>query len=204
MIYTRSGDNGETGLRGGPRVPKDNLRVEACGSVDELNTTLGVCLSFLDSNELNVLIQRIQRELLVLGSELATPPSAGRGAQGMKLSIRSTQVDDVEKQIDRFEADLNPLKEFIVPGGSPAAAHLHHARAVCRRAERRTVALNRSDPVSLNTLKYLNRLSDLLFVLARWTNKQAGVDDLRWEKDRLPTEHNLFVETPARWWVPPL
>lgn len=180
-IYTKTGDSGQTGLLGGPRVSKEDTRVEAYGTVDELNSVLGVCLTVLGEPEVLELLTRIQNHLFDVGSELATPPEARRSAQQRKISVSPEQVEYLEQQIDRLEADLEPLKAFILPGGSAAAAHLHHARGVCRRAERRIVSLHQRTPVNPDLLKYLNRLSDLLFVLARWMNHQAGVEEPKWQ-----------------------
>lgn len=179
-IYTRTGDMGETGLFGGPRVPKDQARVEAYGTVDELNAVLGVCLTVIDEPEIMGLLQRIQNDLFDVGSDLATPPDVKKSARDRKISVTAEQVEDLERQIDRLEADLTPLRNFILPGGCPAAAHLHHARCVCRRAERRTVTLMHTEDINPDLLKYLNRLSDLLFVMARWMNHREGVEEPKW------------------------
>ncbi len=179
-IYTKTGDSGETGLFGGPRVEKDHVRVEAYGTVDELNAVLGVCLTVITEPETMGLLQRIQNDLFDVGSDLATPPDAKKSARDRRISVTAEQVEDLERQIDRFEADLKPLRNFILPGGCPAAAHLHHARCVCRWAERRTVTLMRTEDINPDLLKYLNRLSDLLFVMARWMNHDTGVDESQW------------------------
>lgn len=177
-IYTRTGDQGETGLFGGPRVRKDVPRIEAYGTVDELNAVLGLSRAAGPPPEIDAVLLRVQHELFVLGAELASP-QAGRAA------IPTTEpghVAALEADIDRFEAALAPLKEFILPAGSPAAAHLHVARTVCRRAERRVVALAAAEPISPTVLQYLNRLSDLLFVLARAANQAAGQADVPWKR----------------------
>ena len=164
-IYTRTGDLGETGLFGGPRVGKDMARIEAFGTVDELNSVLGVVRAEALSDDVDHVLERIQRELLDLGSELASPDPVKQGTR----KIDRGDVSALEDEIDRFEESLEPLDEFILPGGNRASALLHLARTVCRRAERRLVALVRHSPdeISLLLLAYLNRLSDLLFVLAR-------------------------------------
>jgi len=182
-IYTRRGDTGETDLFGGVRVAKDDLRVEAYGEVDELNSCLGVCLVEIEEREVRALIQRIQHELLTLGSELARPSKSDRPRRKEKTGIQAAEVQCLEREIDRFQADISPWRGFVLPGGCPAAAQLDYARAVCRRVERRVVALHRHDPVNEHAIHYLNRLSDLLFVLARWMNKQAGIAETKWKKD---------------------
>lgn len=179
-IYTRTGDDGETGLFGGPRASKDAPRIEAYGTVDELNSVLGVVRAQLPPGEINDLVAGIQNELFALGAQLATPdPAAHKTAL-----LGARQIAALEGAIDRYEDELEPLKQFVLPGGVPAAAHLHLARAVCRRAERRVVTLVResSEPVARETIVYLNRLSDLLFVLARTVNRQAGRGDEPWQK----------------------
>ncbi len=179
-IYTKTGDRGDTGLFGGPRVSKDAPRIEAYGTVDELNSLLGVTRSLLQTGAVDTLLEQIQNELFSLGAQLATPDPV---AHQMQL-IGPPQVASLEAAIDRFEAGLAPLTQFILPGGSPAAAQLHLARTVCRRAERRVVTLvqNASEPVAGDLLVYLNRLSDLLFVLAREVNRGSGRGDVPWRK----------------------
>jgi cob(I)alamin adenosyltransferase len=186
-IYTRTGDGGETGLFGGQRVQKDDVRVEAYGAVDELNAVIGVAAAHCADPALHSLLLSLQADLFQLGADLATPPE--EKTQRGRVSIRrmdSTNVERLEAEIDRWESELTPLQTFILPGGHAAAAALHQARAVCRRAERRTVTLRRSasgaaeqsanDPA----LTYLNRLSDLLFVLSRAANRRHGVTDIPW------------------------
>ena len=181
-IYTKAGDRGETGLFGGSRVPKDDVRVEAYGTVDELNCALGVARASLGpDSDLDPLLARLQSELFDLGAELATPPERLDSRLGMRVALANDErVTALESEIDRIEESLDPLKSFILPGGTPGAAALHVARAICRRAERRTVALAHVDTVRPEALRYLNRLSDLLFVLARHVNHQAGVPDVPW------------------------
>ncbi len=183
-IYTKAGDAGETGLYGGARVPKDDARVEAYGTVDELNCALGVVRAALKGDEdYALLLACLQSELFDLGAELATPPARLDTTLGQRVPLVTDQrVAALEREIDRLETALEPLKTFILPGGTPAAAALHVARAVCRRAERRAVTLAHSDAgtVRPEALRYLNRLSDLLFVLARYANHGAGVPDVPW------------------------
>ncbi len=177
-IYTRTGDTGETGLIGGGRVPKDDVRVEAYGTVDELNAVLGFVRSLLTEDDLNALLERIQSQLFDIGAELASPPE--RAEQFARVG--EAEVQALETAIDQLETELEPLRQFILPGGTPAAAGLHLARTICRRAERRVVTLSHHSPVSKTILQYLNRLSDLLFVMARVVNRRAGVPDGRWTR----------------------
>jgi cob(I)alamin adenosyltransferase len=178
-IYTGSGDGGETGLFGGGRVPKDDPRLEACGSADELNAAVGAARAAGLPPDLDEVAARLQAELFVLGADLATPPGgAVRPDQVVRLG--SEAVAAVEAEIDRCEAELAPLGHFILPGGCSAGAALHLARTVCRRAERRLVALARSQEISAPALPFLNRVSDLLFVMARLANAQAGVEERAW------------------------
>ena len=176
-IYTRTGDAGETGLIGGQRVPKDHLRVEAYGAVDELNAHLGVARSMVVQPDLEAVIDRIQHRLFDLGAELATPP-VKEGAP----AITDQEVSVLEGVIDLYQEMLPTLREFILPAGNGIAAALHVARTVCRRAERRTVTLARTEKVRPQILKYLNRLSDLLFVIARAANARSGIPDVTWKK----------------------
>ena len=188
-IYTRTGDDGTTGLACGPRRRKDDMRIVACGDIDELNASIGLARLYtaLILPEVDVILTRIQNDLFDLGADIATPDavsgSAGAAANlGYEpLRIISTQVDRLEQEIDALNAQIEPLRSFILPGGSPAAAHLHMARTVARRAERSMVALAAQDGeiVSDPALHYTNRLSDLLFVAARIANNQ-GQDDILW------------------------
>jgi len=184
-IYTGTGDAGETGLYGGQRVSKDDARVEAYGTVDEANALLGIAAVHLSDTALRELVTRLQNELFVLGSDLATPLSRDESAgKSIVPRIETGHGTALEGVIDAFEAELSPLRQFILPGGSPGAATLHLARTVVRRAERRTVALSRASPNDVNpeALRYLNRLADLLFVLARVANHRAGVADVSWTR----------------------
>lgn len=179
-IYTRTGDQGTTGLFGSDRVEKCHPRIEAYGTVDEVNALVGQARTALHeapgNQRLDPLLARIQADLFVLGADLATPLDA-RASPPRMTDAQSTRL---EQEIDDMEADLPPLKNFILPGGTPCAALLHSARTVCRRAERLTVALSESDSINAQTIVFLNRLSDFFFVAARWTNRQASVEDMSW------------------------
>ena len=179
-IYTKTGDKGETGLGDGSRVPKDHPRVAACGSVDELNATLGLLLAYASALEpaMVAFVRGIQNDLFDVGADLCRPENSG--AEKPLLRITEEQVTWLENQIDRFNAELEPLNSFVLPGGSPASAYLHLARTVTRRAERDVVRLFADEPVNPAVLRYVNRLSDLLFVLARFLNDK-GKEDVRWQ-----------------------
>lgn len=178
-IYTRRGDAGETDLFGGPRVAKDHLRVEAYGAVDELNAVVGAASAASPHEAVRALCARIQGALFDLGAYLASPDPERR-AKARIPEPRSEDVDALEAEIDALDAELAPLRRFVLPGGTPAAAAFHVARTVCRRAERRAVALAHEEPLAPLALRYLNRLSDLLFTLARIENARAGVGDVEW------------------------
>ncbi len=178
-IYTKTGDEGETGLFGGPRVRKDAARIEAIGVVDELSAVLGVARASGLPRDIATIIFRVQNQLFDLGAELATPVAKASGPQ----NITERQIEWLERTIDQHEAALPPLKEFILPGGTVAASHLQLARSICRRAERRVVTLSAEAAIGLEIIIYLNRLSDLLFVLARHVNQTSGEADVVWEKD---------------------
>jgi len=176
-IYTRTGDTGTTGLGDGSRVPKDSARIEAIGSVDELNSALGVLLADGVPADVEELLIQIQHELFDLGGELSIPGH---------VAISDQHVARLESSLDAYNADLPPLKEFILPGGSRAAALAHAARTICRRAERNLVALGQTEQLPAIPQRYLNRLSDLLFVLCRVLNRRANRDDVYWQKNRTP------------------
>lgn len=176
-IYTRTGDKGETGLVGGARVPKDSLRVDAYGSVDELNSVLGIARAFIHDRELDDLLSELQNDLFVVGADLA---STAEHQQRNVPKISKEKVIGMENAIDKFEAELQPLRAFILPGGGVAGALLHNARTVARRAERRVIALSRAEPVNEQLLPYMNRLSDLLFVMARLANHRESKREIEW------------------------
>ncbi len=179
-IYTRTGDNGTTGIFGGDRVGKDHPRIQAYGTVDETNSAVGLALAHLYDGpgykELSPVLLRIQNDLFVVGADLATP----LGAKPVVPRIGAEHVRWVEEQIDRFDEQLPALKHFILPGGTPSAASLHLARTICRRAERLAVETAGREELNHDVIIYLNRLSDLLFVLARWANDQAGLREAQW------------------------
>jgi len=177
-IYTRTGDAGQTGLFGGARVEKDDPRVEAYGTVDELNACLGVARAAGITATTDATLLRIQSDLFTLGAELACVPG-----KESKLKLKLVDQGDIERlegAIDDAEAPLDALENFVLPGGSVGAAELHRARTVCRRAERKTLTAGRSAPLRPEVVIYLNRLSDLLFVLARFENHSSGVADIPW------------------------
>ncbi|HKA34015.1 MAG TPA: cob(I)yrinic acid a,c-diamide adenosyltransferase [Candidatus Binatia bacterium] len=186
-VYTRTGDSGETALVGGRRVPKDSPRIEAYGTIDELNSIIGLARAFNDERSRNAkarrfldeVLAKIQDELFDLGSELATPPDAEYS--GM-FHIGDAEVKRLEATMDRCQKELEPLKSFVLPGGGKVGAFLHQCRTVCRRAERDLLRLSRAEPVSEWAIKYVNRLSDLFFVLSRWAAKQAGKRETLWKR----------------------
>lgn len=174
-IYTRTGDGGTTGLGDGSRVDKDNVRVEAYGTVDELNSHIGVVLAHNLPSDVRECLERIQHNLFDLGGEFSVP---GRKA------LEQNHVELLEKQLDDFNADLPYLKEFILPAGGLATSHCHVARTVCRRAERRAYSLHRETPINLHAIAYLNRLSDLLFVIARVCARHENGEEVLWQPGR--------------------
>ena len=186
-VYTRTGDRGDTGLVGGKRVPKDSPRIRAYGTIDELNAAVGLVRTFneerLAEGEhhrwLDETLRRIQNELFDLGSELATPPEAEY--EGM-FKVGPAQVTALEQLMDRCQKDLEPLRSFTLPGGGRINAFMHLARTVCRRAERELVAASREEPLGEWPLKYVNRLSDVFFVLGRWVGKHLGEQEYLWER----------------------
>ena len=178
-IYTRSGDDGSTALGSRQRVPKDSPRVRAYGAVDEVNSLVGMALAQGLSARLSEALPTIQNQLFHLGAELSTP--ANKGKQATVPQIEERHIKAQEDLIDELNAQVGPLQNFILPGGSAGAAALQVARAVCRRAERRLVTLARQEAVRSEALAYLNRLSDLLFVMARYENKQRGIQEPLWD-----------------------
>ena len=186
-VYTRTGDNGDTDLVGGKRVPKDSPRIDAYGTIDELNAAVGLARVFNqekiaahDAHRfMDVVLRDIQNQLFDLGSELATP--ADFFQPGM-YRIGDKEVKKIEQLIDECQKSLEPLKSFVLPGGGKIGAYLHQARTVCRRAEREILRLSRIEEISEWPLKYANRLSDLFFVLSRWISKQTGEDEYLWQR----------------------
>ena len=179
-IYTRTGDEGDTGLFGGGRVPKDDPRVEAYGAVDELNAAIGMARAIELMPRVDEILAPVQRDLFGLGAILATPDLVKMQEQLAKARIDDARITQLERAIDAGEDELEPLKAFILPGGTPKAAALHVARTVCRRAERRVVHLQQTVELPPLVTIYLNRLSDLLFVLARVANRRAGAGEVTW------------------------
>jgi cob(I)alamin adenosyltransferase len=181
-IYTRSGDGGDTGLFGGGRVSKDHPRVVAYGSVDELNANVGMAVVAVKTAVLRARLESIQHDLFAVGGDLATPvPTEGRKRPEIP-GIPTERVPEMEAWMDQAQESLPPLREFILPGGSPGAAALHLCRTVCRRAEREVVALAAHEEVDPDIVRYLNRLSDLFFSMAREENAAVGCDDVVWRK----------------------
>jgi cob(I)alamin adenosyltransferase len=186
-VYTRTGDKGDTALVGGKRVAKDSPRIEAYGTIDELNSIVGLARVFneekLEEHDahhfLDVVLRKIQDELFDLGSELATPDDFYQ--PGM-YRVGARQVEKIEQLIDECQKSLEPLKSFVLPGGGKVGAYLHQCRTVCRRAEREILRLSRAETISEWPLKYVNRLSDLFFVLSRWISKQTGQDEYLWQR----------------------
>jgi cob(I)alamin adenosyltransferase len=178
-IYTKTGDDGMTGLVGGQRVPKDSQRVETYGTVDELNSHIGAALAAGLCERLTGELRVIQNELFDLGADLATPASSQ--ARHPVPTIEPRHIEKLERLIDEFNDVVGPLADFLLPGGSPGAAHLHVARTVCRRAERAATTLARDETIGPTVLPYLNRLSDALFVMARYENHERGVAEPLWE-----------------------
>jgi cob(I)alamin adenosyltransferase len=179
-IYTRTGDEGDTGLFGGGRVPKDDPRVDAYGDVDELNAAIGMARAIETMPRIDEVLVPVQRDLFSLGALLATPDLSKMHEQLEKARIDDERIAQLERAIDAGEAELEPLRAFILPGGTPKSAALHVARTVCRRAERRVVHLRHTVELPGVVTIYLNRLSDLLFVLARVANRRAGAGEVTW------------------------
>ncbi len=186
-VYTRTGDRGETALVGGKRVPKDSLRIEAYGTIDELNSIVGLARAFNEEKLadgdahrfLDTMLRQIQDELFDLGSELATPPDFFK--EGM-YRVSEQEIKKIEQLIDECQKELEPLKSFVLPGGGRIGAYLHQCRTVCRRAEREILRLSRAEELSEWPIKYVNRLSDLFFVLSRWISKKTGQDEYLWQR----------------------
>jgi cob(I)alamin adenosyltransferase len=182
-IYTKAGDQGQTHLAGGQRVAKDSLRIECYGTVDELNAFVGMAgISAADSApELASILRRVQHELFNLGSILATQP---QDVHPKQARITSAEILQLEQEIDRMNADLAPLRSFVLPGGSRLNTELHACRTICRRAERIAVSLAREEEIPPETIQYLNRLSDAFFVWSRWANHVAGIPEVLWEPNQ--------------------
>ena len=175
-IYTRTGDRGQTSLFGGARVAKNDARIEAYGTIDELSSHLGVARTTLLPADVAAILHQVQVDLFEVGAHLASPGTS------RFPGVEPARIDELEQAIDAMERELAPLTSFILPGGSSTAAHLHVARTVCRRAERLVVALQDQSPATVSTIAYLNRLSDYLFVAARFANQRAGVEDVPWKR----------------------
>ncbi len=175
-IYTKTGDDGTTGLQGDIRVLKSDPRIVAYGAVDEANASLGIVLSHNLDDELIEILTLIQNDLFIVGSDLSNP-----NLENSKNRVTTQMIDNLEKTIDRFESQLEPLQNFILPGGDVAASQIHLTRAIIRRAESYAVVVKQTEELNENAIKYLNRLSDLLFVLARTINKRKGKDDTIWK-----------------------
>lgn len=179
-IYTRTGDSGDTGLFGGGRVPKDHPRVAAYGDVDELNAAIGMARATGPLPRIDEVLVPIQRDLFAIGSLLATPDREKMAQHLEKAQVTDARIAELERAIDDCERELEPLRAFILPGGTPRAAALHVARTVCRRAERSVVSLRRNEDLPEIVVIYLNRLSDLLFMLARVANRDSGAAEVTW------------------------
>lgn len=176
-IYTKTGDKGDTSLFSGGRVPKHHLRVESYGTIDELNSVLGVVRSANPSPQTDIWLEDVQNQLFHLGADLATPMDA---KSEWVVRVKLEQVEWLEQTIDQMDEALEPLSNFVLPGGTTAAANLHVARTICRRAERLVSALQQDEEISDHVIAYINRLSDWLFTLARFENKQAGESEAKW------------------------
>ncbi|MBU1100605.1 MAG: cob(I)yrinic acid a,c-diamide adenosyltransferase [Bacteroidetes bacterium] len=181
-IYTKTGDKGETSLFGGQRVSKDNLRIASYGTVDELNSILGIAASHLQGGEFKNLIMQLQNDLFNVGADLATPMDK---TSGEIIRVDGEGITFLEETIDEWDAKVPALKNFVLPGGSTASSYLHFARTVCRRAEREVVKLSKEIDIGSEVIIYLNRLSDLLFVLARYANVESGTPDVEWQKQSM-------------------
>ena len=175
-IYTRTGDDGTTGLQGGSRISKSNYRIKAYGAVDEINAKIGIIISNKIDEDINDLLLKIQNDLFVVGSDLSNPDLSDK-----KNRVNPEMIENIEKSIDQFEKDLPPITNFILPGGHPVASLMHEARTITRRAETEMISLDEQEKVNIECKIYLNRLSDLFFVIARIINKRMGVNDIIWK-----------------------
>jgi cob(I)alamin adenosyltransferase len=175
-IYTKTGDDGNTGLQGNYRISKSHPRITSYGTVDEANAALGVVLSNSLDDEIRSVLTEIQSDLFLVGADLSNP-----NLNDVKNRVSLEMIEKLEQHIDKFESELPPLTNFILPGGDPAAAQLHHVRTVVRRAESQTVQLSEKDEINSNCIKYLNRLSDLFFVMGRLINKRKNIEDIPWK-----------------------
>jgi len=175
-IYTKTGDDGTTGIQNGARISKSHPRIIAYGTIDEINSSIGIVLSYELDDELRDLLIKIQNELFVIGADLSNP-----NLEDKKNRVTTEMVKNLEDRIDHFEKELEPIKKFILPGGHKIGSLIHASRTICRRAENNLVLLSEKEKININCLMYINRLSDLLFVLARIVNKRNGVSDIFWE-----------------------
>jgi len=175
-IYTKTGDDGTTGLQGNYRVSKSHPRIIAYGTVDEANAVLGIILSYELDEDIAILLKLIQNELFIVGADLSNP-----NLEDNKNRVTSEMIYNLEKNIDKYEEELSPLTNFILPGGNIATSHLHHVRTVIRRAETCIILLSEQEKININCIKYINRLSDLFFVLGRLLNKRSGQQDIIWK-----------------------
>jgi len=179
-IYTGFGDKGKTRLYGGQVVDKDNLRVEVYGTMDELNSIIGVVITHIENKTLRADLQNIQNSLFELSAELATPETGNINSEDPAINLQN--IKEIEKKIDKLESHLSPLKNFILPGWAQGAALCHLARTICRRAERALISLDKVELINANLIVFINRLSDYLFILARFINKEKNIEDLLWIK----------------------
>ena len=175
-IYTKTGDDGNTGLQGNLRISKSHSRIKSYGMVDEVNAALGLVLSYSLDEDVQETLEKIQNDLFVVGSDLSNP-----NLNDVKNRVSLELVEQLETKIDKFESELDPLANFILPGGDIAAAQIHHARTIVRRAETQAVELAETDEINANCIRYLNRLSDLFFVMGRLVNKRKGRQDILWK-----------------------
>jgi cob(I)alamin adenosyltransferase len=175
-IYTKTGDDGNTGLQGNYRIGKSHPRIVSYGTVDEANASLGIVLANTLDDDVRKILTQIQNDLFIVGADLSNP-----NLNDAKNRVSLEMIEKLEQYIDKFELELPPLTNFILPGGDPSAAQLHYVRTVVRRAESQTVLLSEKDEINSNCIKYLNRLSDLLFVMGRLLNKRKNIDDVPWK-----------------------